>query len=140
MTPSPERSIVLIEDSEEDFAAFKRALRRNEGEVRVTRYADGESFLEAMYGGTLPPPPTVIVLDLNLPALSGHQVLQEIREDASTRGLPVIVLTTSANPEDIRRTYDLNVGGYIVKQGSFEGFRDKIESLARYWLGTVHLP
>lgn len=140
MSLAKERSIVLIEDSEEDYAAFRRALQRCQGTVKVTRFADGETFLAAMHARTLPDPPTVIVLDLNLPALSGHEVLREIREDAQTRGLPVVVLTTSANPRDIRASYDMNVGGYIVKQGTFEGFRDKIESLATYWLGTVHLP
>ena len=140
MNPADARSLVLIEDSEEDYTAFLRALKRQRDDVKVTRFADGESFLETMRSGSLPRLPSVIVLDLNLPALSGHEVLREIREDAAMRGLPVIVLTTSANPEDIRRTYDLNVGGYIVKQGTFEGFREKIESLADYWLGTVQLP
>ena len=140
MNPDVFRNLVLIEDSDEDYTTFLRALKRQREEVRVTRFTDGESFLLAMRQRRLPNLPSVIVLDLNLPALSGHEVLREIREDAKMRGLPVVVLTTSANPEDIRRTYDLNVGGYIVKQGSFEGFREKIESLADYWLGTVHLP
>ena len=140
MNPDVSRNLVLIEDSDEDYTTFLRALKRQREEVRVTRFTDGESFLLAMRQWRLPNLPSVIVLDLNLPALSGHEVLREIREDAKMRGLPVVVLTTSANPEDIRRTYDLNVGGYIVKQGSFEGFREKIESLADYWLGTVHLP
>lgn len=140
MNPDVSRNLVLIEDSDEDYTTFLRALKRQREEVRVTRFTDGESFLLAMRQRRLPNLPSVIVLDLNLPALSGHEVLREIREDAKMRGLPVVVLTTSANPEDIRRTYDLNVGGYIVKQGSFEGFREKIESLADYWLGTVHLP
>jgi DNA-binding NarL/FixJ family response regulator len=135
-----ERSIVLVEDSEEDYAAFRRALKRSQSDIKVVRFGDGESFLEAMRAKTLPSPPTVIVLDLNLPALSGHEVLREIRNDAEMRGLPVVVLTTSANPQDVRTSYDLNVGGYIVKQGSFEGFRDRIESLAEYWFGTVKLP
>ena len=140
MTSAQPRNLVLIEDSDEDYTTFLRALKRQQQEVKVTRFTDGESFLVAMREQRLPALPSVIVLDLNLPALSGHDVLREIRDDASMRGLPVVVLTTSANPEDIRRTYDLNVGGYIVKQGSFEGFREKIESLADYWLGTVHLP
>lgn len=135
-----ERSIVLIEDSEEDYAVFRRAMRRFHSEVKIVRYSDGEAFLDALRGKNLPAPPVVIVLDLNLPALTGQDVLREIRSDAETRGLPVIVLTTSANPKDVRESYDLNVGGYIVKQGDFEGFRDKIESLADFWLGTVHHP
>lgn len=135
-----ERSIVVVEDSEEDFTAFRRALKRSALDIKIVRYENGEDFLAGMRAGRLPMPPTIVVLDLNLPVLSGHEVLREIRDDARLRGLPVIVLSTSSNPEDVRKCYDMGIGGYIVKKGDFTGFSDTIQTVADYWLGAVHLP
>lgn len=135
-----EHAIVVVEDSEEDFAAFKRALRKSDVEASVLRFTDGESCLDALRDEASPRPPTLVILDLNLPALSGAEVLKEIRDDERLRRIPVVVLTTSADPRDVQRCYDLGVGGYFLKEGDFAEFCTKIGSLADYWLKAVHLP
>ena len=135
-----EHAIVVVEDSEEDFAAFRRALRKNKVETSVVRFTDGEAFLGALRDESQARPPTLVILDLNLPALNGIEVLRELREDAQFRSIPVVVLTTSANPSDVQRCYDLGVGGYFLKEGDFEDFCGKVGSLADYWLRAVHLP
>lgn len=140
MTSLRERSIVVVEDSEEDFAAFQRALRRSGVSTEVVRFTDGEAFLGALREESPSRPPSLIVLDLNLPALGGVEVLREMRGDPRLRQIPVVILTTSADPRDVQRCYDLGVGGYILKEGEFVDFSAKIERLAHYWLEDVHLP
>ena len=135
-----EHAIVVVEDSEEDFAAFRRALRKNEVDVSVVRFTDGEAFLRALRADDHPRQPSLVILDLNLPALSGVEVLKELRADERLRTLPVVVLTTSADPKDVQRCYELGVGGYFLKEGDFAEFCGKIGSLAQYWLHAVHLP
>ena len=139
MSALRERSIILVEDSEEDYAAFRRALNKTGAEASLIRYADGEACLKGLRSDE-GRNTALVILDLNLPIQTGHEVLHEIRHDARLRGLPVVVLTTSANPSDVRACYDLGIGGYIVKEGDFQGFCQKIERLAHYWLGAVHLP
>ncbi len=140
MTSARERAIVVVEDSEEDFTAFRRALGKSAVKADVVRFADGQACLDALRRDELPEAPAFVVLDLNLPALSGVEILKEMRDDPALRGIPVVVLTTSANPADVQRCYDLGVGGYFLKEGDFAGFCEKIESMAKYWLRAVHLP
>ena len=135
-----EHAIVVVEDSEEDFAAFRRALRKNSVDSEVVRFTDGETFLSALRDESHPRPPTLVILDLNLPALSGIEILKELRGDDQLRSIPVVMLTTSADPKDVQRCYDLGIGGYFLKEGDFGEFCGKIGSLADYWLRAVHLP
>lgn len=135
-----ENAIVVVEDSEEDFTAFRRALKRSDIETKVVRYVDGESFLQALRAQQYPRQPALIVLDLNLPALGGAEILREMRDDERLKAIPVVILTTSADPRDIQRCYDLGIGGYLLKEGDFDGFCDKIKNLANYWFKAVHLP
>ena len=63
-----------------------------------------------------------------------------MREDERLRTIPVVILTTSADPRDIQRCYDLGIGGYLLKEGDFADYTDKIGTMAKYWLEAVHLP
>lgn len=140
MSATRERAIIVVEDSEEDFAAFRRALAKNSIQAEVVRYTDGEACLEALRNDRLPRVPDLVILDLNLPGLGGADILREMRDDPLLRGIPAVVLTTSANPADVQRCYDLGVGGYFLKEGDFSSFCTKIGTLADYWLRAVHLP
>lgn len=86
------------------------------------------------------PLPGLILLDLNMPKKDGREALKEIKAHPSLRRIPVVVLTTSKAEEDILRTYDLGVSGFIVKPVTFESFVDVIRTLGKYWFEIVELP
>jgi len=82
----------------------------------------------------------MILLDLNLPRKSGQDVLKEIKNDKDLRRIPVVVLTTSKNSEDVAAVYDLNANCYVVKPLDLDQFVQVIESIDNFWLSVVTLP
>lgn len=86
------------------------------------------------------PRPGLILLDLNMPRMDGRSVLKEIKSDADLRSIPVVVLTTSKDDEDVYRSYDLGVNSYIVKPVTFEALVDILQTLEKYWFEIVELP
>jgi CheY-like chemotaxis protein len=86
------------------------------------------------------PRPGLILLDLNMPRKDGRAVLKEIKQDADLRTIPVVVLTTSKDDEDVYRSYDLGVNSYIVKPVTFEALVDTLQTLEKYWFEIVELP
>ena len=93
-------------------------------------FADAERF----------PPPSLILLDLNMPRKNGREALVEIKSDPELRKIPVVVLSTSHSDEDIERSYRDGVNSFITKPSSFAGFLDVVRTLGRYWLDIVELP
>ncbi|NER03939.1 MAG: response regulator, partial [Okeania sp. SIO3C4] len=86
------------------------------------------------------PQPGLILLDLNMPKKDGREDLKEIKADLNLRLIPVIVLTTSKEEEDIYTSYQLGISSFIVKPVTFEGLITVIQSLSRYWFEIVELP
>ena len=86
------------------------------------------------------PRPSLILLDLNMPRKDGREALQEIKADPSLRGIPVVILTTSKEEEDMLKGYDLGCASYITKPVNFEGLVDLMRALGRYWIEFVELP
>ncbi len=86
------------------------------------------------------PRPGIILLDLNMPKKDGREALAEIRGDAELTDIPVIVLTTSKEEEDIQRSYALHASSYITKPVTFEGLVSVVANLGKYWLEIVELP
>ncbi len=86
------------------------------------------------------PRPGLILLDLNMPRKDGRAVLAELKQDADLRTIPVVVLTTSKDDEDVYRSYDLGVNSYIVKPVTFEALVDILQTLEKYWFEIVELP
>jgi CheY-like chemotaxis protein len=84
--------------------------------------------------------PGIVLLDLNMPKKDGREALAEMKSDPELRNIPVVVLTTSKAEEDVLRTYDLGVAGFVVKPVSFEGLVELIAGLANYWFEIVELP
>jgi CheY-like chemotaxis protein len=84
--------------------------------------------------------PGLILLDLNMPRKDGREALQEIKADPNLRRIPIVVLTTSDEEEDIYRTYDLGVNSFITKPVSFEGLVEIMKTLKLYWFEIVELP
>lgn len=111
--------ILLVEDSPDDEELMLRALRRQrvEGEVAVVR--DGEEAVRYLVGSeahTAEPLPDLVLLDLKLPKLGGFEVLEKMRESSRTRLVPVVVMTSSSQDEDIVRSFELGANSYVRKQ------------------------
>jgi len=134
------KNILLVEDNPDDEALTLRALKKNNiaNEVIVAR--DGVEALDYLFaegaheGRDLSDQPQVILLDLKLPRVDGLEVLKRIRGDDRTRRLPVVILTTSNEEQDITNSYDLGANSYIRKPVDFDQFMEAIRHLGLYWL------
>jgi two-component system, response regulator len=134
-------TILLVEDNEDDadltVLAFKRANIMNE----VVVACDGAVALDMLYGdrpfaGTAAEMPILMILDLNLPKVSGLEVLRRVRAEERTRHLPVVVLTTSIEDEDVINSYALGANSYVRKPVAFEEFLAATARLGMFWLLT----
>jgi two-component system response regulator len=135
-----ERPILLVEDNPDDEALTLRAFHKNRiaNEVIVAR--DGVEALDYLFGTgrhagrDLSVAPAVILLDLKLPRVDGLEVLRRVRADARTNLLPVVILTTSREQQDIYEAYQLGANSYIRKPVDFEKFIYAVGQLGLYWL------
>ena len=138
--------ILLVDDDPEDQELTKRALRASKLRNRLVTVDDGEQALDYLYrrgkfsGEGAAPRPDLILLDLNMPNLDGRSVLTRIKGDPELRRIPVVILTTSSQEEDILRSYDLGVNSYVTKPVRMEGFVKAIRDLEYYWFDLVVLP
>ncbi len=132
--------ILLVEDNPNDAELTLHAMKRNRIANPIQVVRDGEEALDYLFGtGAFAgrdvfERPKVVLLDLKLPKVNGHEVLQRIRGDARTRTIPVVVLTSSRQEQDIVRSYDLGVNSYIVKPVDFDQFTEAVRNLGLYWL------
>jgi CheY-like chemotaxis protein len=136
-------NILLVDDSPADVRLTHESLK--EGTIRNSLYVvnDGEQALDFLkrrgqYDSAIRP--DIILLDLNLPRKSGHEILREIKEDETLRRIPVLVLTTSDDKHDIAKSYDLHANCYITKPPGLQGFGEMIHQIENFWLNTVRLP
>lgn len=146
MVGDPLQPLLVIEDSDEDFEAFGRILRRTSVNNPVYRCIDGDDALDFLYRtGTYgeisrAPRPSIILLDLNLPGTDGREVLEQIKQDETLKMIPVVVFTTSANPRDIEVCYRHGVNGYIVKPIDINRLVRAVQVFVDYWFEAVTLP
>ena len=135
--------ILLVEDNPVDAMIVQRAFAKCSLRTNLHVAEDGEeamAFLCKRGKFSSVSSPDVILLDLNLPKKHGLHILSEIREDPSLRGISVFVLTTSSDPEDIRRSYELKADCFITKPASMEQFTNTLKSLMEFWFATVGIP
>jgi len=119
------------------------ALREGRVHNRLHHARDGVEALEFLRGEGVhadSPRPDLILLDLNMPRKDGRQVLAELKEDPQLRLVPVVVLTSSAAEEDIRRAYELHGNCYITKPGDLDEFFAIVRAVESFWLALVKLP
>jgi two-component system, response regulator len=132
--------ILLVEESPRDAELTLRALRKRNLTNHIVHVADGQAalnwlFAEGEYEGrSTNPSPRMIVLDVKLPKVDGIEVLRAIRADERTRRIPVVVLTSSREEQDIVRAYDRGVNSYMVKPVDFEEFSAAVTEAGHYWL------
>jgi CheY-like chemotaxis protein len=135
-----EKVILLVEDNPDDEALAIRALKRHHVGNEIVVAHDGVEALEYLFGTgsyegrDVSLKPSVVLLDLKLPRVDGLEVLRRLREDDRTRLLPVVVLTTSSEEQDLLDSYSLGCNSYIRKPVDFVQFSEAIRQLGMYWL------
>ncbi len=140
-----DRTILLVEDNADDEALTLRAFSKNRITNQVVVVRDGVEALDYLFGTgkhagrNTTAMPAVIFLDLKLPRLDGLEVLRRIRADSRTTLLPVVVLTTSREAQDIREAYQFGANSYIRKPVDFERFLATVGQLGQYWLSLNEL-
>ena len=135
-----EKIILLVEDNPDDVELTLRAFKKNNISNRVIIAKDGAEALDFLFGtGTyagreLKDLPVVILLDLKLPKIDGLEVLKRIRQDNRTKLIPVVILTSSAEPKDVVNGYSLGANGYVRKPVEFSQFVEAMRNLGLFWL------
>ncbi|MDD2391123.1 MAG: response regulator [Desulfobacterales bacterium] len=139
-------TILYADDDLEDQMLVREALEESRLVNQMDFVGDGEELMDYLNRrGTYEhlkdsPLPGLILLDLNMPRKDGREVLKEIKADQSLRRIPVVVLTTSKAEEDVFRTYDMGISGFIVKPVTFNSLTEIIKIVGRYWFEIVELP
>lgn len=130
MTKAP--AILLVEDEEADVFHFKRLARMQGLAAEILVARDGETALSMMRSDALRGMPYIVLTDLNMPGLTGHELIEEIRADRTLSSRIVFVLSTSDLPEDVERAYRNNIAGYIVKDAHGERIEAAISMFNQY--------
>lgn len=140
-------TILMADDDEEDRDLTREALVHAHLTNEVRFAGDGQELVdylrrEGRYGegGEDAPTPGIILLDLNMPKKDGREALEEIKADPRLRQIPVVVLTTSRDEEDVIRSYDLGVSSFITKPVTFGALVEVMGAWGRYWFEIVELP
>ena len=135
--------ILLVEDNPGDVELTRQALDRAKVANHLHVAEDGAEAVDFLFRRgqfAKAPRPDIILLDLNLPKKDGRQVLSEIKADADLAQIPVVVLTTSQDEEDIHRAYQLHANCYIAKPVDFKQFLRIVATIEEFWLTVVKLP
>jgi CheY-like chemotaxis protein len=132
-------NILLVEDDEVDVMNVRRAFRQNNVTNPLYVASDGIEALEKLRSGEIPKERRLILLDLNMPRMSGIEFLRELRKDRDLCSTTVVILTTSKDEHDVFNAYDMNVAGYLVKPVTFADFCERMAALNKFW-SLVELP
>lgn len=135
--------ILLVEDSPSDANLIQISFKQAKIANNLRWVEDGETALDYLLQQgdyTNSPRPDLIVLDLNLPGMDGQEVLTSIKSNPTLKSIPVIVLTTSEDEEDILKSYELNANCYITKPIDIQQFMRMVQLLEEFWLAAVQLP
>lgn len=144
--PRKRITILLAEEASNDQVLMKQALQESRLRNNLYIVNDGEELLDylhrrSQYGnGAIVPRPDLILLDLYLPKINGLEALQIIKANSALRRIPIVMLTTSKEEEDIRRSYELGASSYLTKPMTFELWVEAINILGEYWFDIVELP
>jgi len=140
------KTILLVEDNPDDVDLTLRALKKNNIKNEIVVAGDGTEALDYLFGTgkysgrDLMMMPTIILLDLKLPKIDGLEVLRRIRANKLTKLLPVVILTSSSEEQDIINGYSLGVNSYVRKPVDFNQFAEAVSQLGLYWLLLNELP
>lgn len=135
--------VLLIEDDPGDVLITREAFAENKVRNQLSVVNDGVKalqFLRRQGDYARAPRPDLILLDLNLPRMDGHEVLANIKSDSDLQRIPVVVLTTSDAEEDVLRSYDLHANAYVTKPVDFERFLGVVRQIDDFFVTVVKLP
>jgi two-component system, chemotaxis family, response regulator Rcp1 len=141
--PPQSRHILLVEDSPSDARLIISYIQRTNRTSHFSWVQDGETaieYLQQQGEQAQAPRPDLILLDLNLPQMSGHQVLDQIKTDAHLQQIPVLILTSSDSANDITQAYTLHANSYLIKPTEPEGFSRLTRAIDDFWFHAVQLP
>jgi two-component system, response regulator len=140
------KTILLVEDNADDVALTLRALKKNDIASKVVVARDGLEALDLLFGSEANPGhqgsilPVLVLLDLKLPRISGIEVLQRLRDNERTKFVPVVILTTSREEQDLIDSYRFGANSYIRKPVDFDKFVEAVKQLGLYWLALNESP
>ncbi len=134
--------LIVIEDSDEDFFIIERVINNSKNKIPIIHYNTGEKAIE-----NLKQQPDdffehrlIILLDLNLPGISGHEVIEYIRQFDKTKLFPIIILSSSASTKDINKSYKYGANSFLKKNMQYEKFSQDILEIKNYWFTKNLLP
>ncbi len=139
-------TILMAEDAIDDQILMRQALSKSRLVYELYIVKDGEELLDFLHRRgeyreeRKAPRPDLILLDLDLPKMNGKEALKVIKADPNLRRIPVVVLTSSSSPEDIRCSYELGASSYLTKPKMFESLVEAVNTLGEYWFDIVELP
>ena len=137
---STKTDILLVEDSQEDADLAMHALRAENLANNILIVRDGEEALDFLFcrgafaDRSFDQPPKLVLLDLKLPKVDGIEVLRQLKHDARTKAIPVVILTSSKEEPDLVHGYDLGANSYIQKPVDFDQFRKTVKTVGLYWM------
>jgi len=135
-----DKTILLVDDNDDDVVLTERALKRNNIANKVVVAKDGQEALDYLFGRgkymgrDLNQMPVVTLLDINMPRVSGFEVLKEVRSNPRTKLLPIVCLTSSRQERDIIKSYQEGSNAYVTKPVDFEQFAEAVRQLGLFWL------
>ena len=135
--------ILLAEDNPGDVFLVSRALEGAASPYQLHTVASGKDavdFLQRSGRYAEAVRPDLMILDLNLPLMSGREVLRQIKTDAALSAIPVVVFSSSSDPEDVRQSYELRANAYVVKAAGADRFRDAVLGIVQFWSSVATLP
>lgn len=141
-----EVEILLVEDNVYDAEMTIRALKKVNLANKLVHLQDGEEAINFLFGKeqyagrNISNTPRVILLDIKMPKVDGIEVLKQIKSNQATRMIPVVIMTSSKEEQDVVASYRLGVNSYVVKPVEFEGFARAVSELGLYWLLTNEAP
>lgn len=130
--------ILLVDDSPSDRMLTQMAFERSRVVNDLLMAEDGDSALALLR--EMNNLPSLILLDLNMPGMDGHEFLEVVKHDPNLRSVPVVILTSSLNEDDVARSYDNQCAGYIRKPVSLDSLIEVVASLETYWFAVVERP
>lgn len=136
-------NLLIVEDNPADAELLVEHLNQSRFLTELQIVHDGQKAMDYLRGKAPfrnATSPDLVLLDLNLPRLSGHEVLAAIKSDVQLKRMPVVVLSSSQAEQDVVRSYDLQASAYIVKPFDLAGFRELVKGLEAFWLSVVRFP